>query len=190
MLMGKIGDDHHKCLGYFSVRFIEASKKWIMLYTCSSAQDPKDPRASYNANNGERGVYLRRADFPWGPWSAPQLILQPDRPNAYCSFMYNKADDYDDNYKGEGFNRVCNPRRVKKRLRLRNPREESVRDLRHLRDKDRYTERAWGGEYAPFLLPSRYAKSSSDGETTLYYSLSTWNPYQVVLMKTRLNLNQ
>ena len=47
------------------------------------------------------------------------------------------------------------------------------------------TKRGWGGEYAPILLPSRYAKVSTN-EATLYFLMSTWNPYQVMLMKTQV----
>ena len=42
---------------------------------------------------------------------------------------------------------------------------------------------AWGGEYASFLLPSQYDEYA-DGRLTLYFVMSTWNPYQVVEMKT------
>ena len=62
-----------------------------------------------------------------------------------------------------------------------NPLEESVRDGQDT------AERAWGGEYAPFLLPSRYIKTDATG-TTFYFEMSTWDPYQVVLMRTHLSI--
>jgi hypothetical protein len=40
----------------------------------------------------------------------------------------------------------------------------------------------WGGEYDSFLIPS-YTRVSGN-ETRLYFVMSTWNPYQVVLMRT------
>jgi hypothetical protein len=50
--------------------------------------------------------------------------------------------------------------------------------------------RNFGGEYAPFLLPSGYEKyDNSKGTVTLYYSLSTTNPYQTVLMDLTVNLH-
>ena len=42
----------------------------------------------------------------------------------------------------------------------------------------------WGGEYAPYVI-DRYT-TGTDGRTTLYFVLSTWNPYNTVLMKTTL----
>ncbi len=66
----------HKCLGYFSVRFIESVQKWVMLYTCTASRD----------NTWPRGIYMRSATIPWGPWSTPARIFDPD--DGYCRFMY------------------------------------------------------------------------------------------------------
>jgi len=43
-----------------------------------------------------------------------------------------------------------------------------------------------GGIYAPYVIP-RYSRGSTQS-TTIYYTLSTWNPYQVVLMKSTLRI--
>jgi uncharacterized protein DUF4185 len=43
-----------------------------------------------------------------------------------------------------------------------------------------------GGEYAPYVV-ERFTKVQ-DSELNLYYVLSTWNPYVVVLMKSRLEI--
>jgi hypothetical protein len=44
-----------------------------------------------------------------------------------------------------------------------------------------------GGEYAPYVV-ERWTKVQGS-ELNLYYVLSTWNPYVVVLMKSRLKVN-
>src|SRR5579863_2696355 len=44
-----------------------------------------------------------------------------------------------------------------------------------------------GGSYAPYVV-ERWTKVQN-GELNLYYVLSTWNPYVVVLMKSRLKVN-
>lgn len=49
-------------------------------------------------------------------------------------------------------------------------------------------ERVWGGEYAPYLIP-RFTTGDDSG-TTIYYLMSTWNPYQVVLMRSRLEIER
>jgi hypothetical protein len=162
----QFGAGFHKSLGYYSVRFIEGWRKWTMLYTCND-----DASAGYNKDNGPRGVYLRTADVPWGPWSAPRLILKAA--DAYCAFMHNQAADFNNDCKNKGVNPV----------------EESVRGNVPLERigacPKGATTRGWGGEYAPLLLPSRYARVQGN-QMTLYFLMSTWNPYQVILMRTVL----
>ncbi|MGZ3635923.1 MAG: hypothetical protein ACXWMH_05480 [Syntrophales bacterium] len=43
-----------------------------------------------------------------------------------------------------------------------------------------------GGAYAPYVV-ERWTKLQ-DSELNAYYVLSTWNPYVVVLMKSRLRV--
>ncbi|WP_346925513.1 RICIN domain-containing protein [uncultured Arthrobacter sp.] len=45
-------------------------------------------------------------------------------------------------------------------------------------------EREWGGEYGPYQFED--LATGSGLETTIYYTLSTWNPYTTVLMKSTL----
>jgi hypothetical protein len=46
----------------------------------------------------------------------------------------------------------------------------------------------WGGEYGPYMIPQKFVLDSETGEETIYFVLSTWNPYEVVLMKSELKL--
>ncbi|MFE8598942.1 DUF4185 domain-containing protein [Archangium violaceum] len=48
-------------------------------------------------------------------------------------------------------------------------------------------EEEWGGEYGPYLIP-RYFEEEPGGVLSLVYTMSSWNPYQVHLMRTRLGL--
>lgn len=45
-------------------------------------------------------------------------------------------------------------------------------------------EYEWGGEYGPYQFKGM--AKGSNYRTTIYYTLSTWNPYTVVLMKSTL----
>ena len=65
--------NYHKCLGYFSVRYLEATRKWAMLYTCGNA----DEMLHRPLRTNSRGVFLRTATRPWGEWSEPQRIFDP-----------------------------------------------------------------------------------------------------------------
>ena len=45
-------------------------------------------------------------------------------------------------------------------------------------------EDEWGGEYGPYMLPAFF--TGSGNATTIYFTMSTWNPYEVMLMKSTL----
>ncbi|MER3376208.1 MAG: RICIN domain-containing protein [Allomuricauda sp.] len=45
-------------------------------------------------------------------------------------------------------------------------------------------ENEWGGEYGPYQFEN--LAKGNEYETTIYYTMSTWNPYTVVLMKSTL----
>lgn len=45
-------------------------------------------------------------------------------------------------------------------------------------------ENEWGGEYGPYQF-EHFAVGDAQS-TTIYFTMSTWNPYQVILMKARL----
>ncbi len=47
-------------------------------------------------------------------------------------------------------------------------------------------EETWGGEYGPYMI-ERFTRIDGD-MMTIYYLMSTWNPYTVVLMKSQLNI--
>lgn len=114
-----------------------------------------------------RGVYFTTAPSPWGPWEEPVRIFNPA--NGYCDFMHDVRAGL-----GVG---VCPSSGT-------NESEEGRRGAPEAQcGPSGMLCRAWGGEYAPFLLPGRY--SVRQGATVpIYFQLSTWNPYQVILMRT------
>jgi len=147
----KYGKGYHRCVGEFSVQYDSSLKKWMMMYACGN-----DPQI-YNPRNG-RGIFLRMADAPWGPWSSPRLVFDPG--TGYCRFMH--AQDPSGCAAGSP-----------------NPADLGFRVPGNAK------KNAWGGEYASFLLPPRY-NEYADGRLSLYFVMSTWNPYQVVEMKTEI----
>lgn len=48
-------------------------------------------------------------------------------------------------------------------------------------------ENEWGGEYGPYMF--KELATGSDNRTTIYFTMSVWNPYVAVLMKTELTVN-
>jgi hypothetical protein len=125
------------CVGELSVSYNRFIRQWLMLYNCFLPQ--------------WRGINLRTADQPWGPWSDAQLIFHPWDDQGYCHFMHaswrqNKCDEVHD------------------------PGRENV----------------WAGEYGPYQFEDFAV--GDDSTTTIYFTMSTWNPYTVVLMKAQLKL--
>ena len=49
-------------------------------------------------------------------------------------------------------------------------------------------EYQWGGDYGPYQFPEYATSTDSTTNTTIYFTQSTWNPYNVVLMKSKLQL--
>jgi hypothetical protein len=127
---------HHEVVGEFSVAYLEPVKRYVMLY---------------NADN-PRGITLRSAPAPWGPWSEGTIVFDPWRDHGYGRFMHISTK-----FKTNG-DRLSDPKR----------------------------DEEWGGEYGPFLM-TRFT-TGSDHRCRIFYTMSTWNPYQVVVMQSDLQL--
>ena len=65
------------CMGELGVEWNRFVKRWVMIYNCLN-HTPANPR----------GIYMRFAEQPWGPWSAPQTIFNPMRDAGYCHFIH------------------------------------------------------------------------------------------------------
>lgn len=126
-------DLQNPCVGEFSVSYNKFIKKWIMMYNCGNP----------------RGINLRTADNPWGPWTKPQVIFEPWEDGGYCEFMHTSWD---------------------------------FRNCDDVSDPNRQNE--WGGEYGPYQF--EHFATGDENSTTIYFTLSTWNPYTVILMKAKL----
>ena len=122
------------CVGEFSVTYNPFIKKWIMLYNCLAPW---------------RGINLRTADQPWGPWAEPQILYHPERDGGYCYYIHQSWE---------------------------------VKKCDNVQDKNR--DNAWGGEYGPYQIAN--LATGDKNETTIYFTMSTWNPYTVVLMEAKL----
>ena len=100
------------------------------------------------------GVWFAYASEPWGPWSAPQLIFNAKRDGAMGSFIHDPT--IVPNPPGDGLNGPT------------------------IGANDPFTTR--GGPYSPYLI-ERFIRVSGN-KLSIYYTLSTWNPYTVVEMRT------
>jgi hypothetical protein len=113
----------------------------------------------YNCSS-PRGVVFRTAPEAWGPWSLPRLLFDPRVDGGYCVFMHDAHPE-----------KHCPPGSP-------NPGDALI-------TRDQGGANAYGGEYGPYVIDA-FTRGDPSGRTTIYFTLSTWNPYQVVLMKAGL----
>ncbi len=116
------------CAAEISVRWNYYLEKWIMLYNCELCNT--------------RGVIVRLADTPWGPWSAPEIIFDPE--DGYGKFIHEPGKD-------------------------------------NLNDPTRDGHEDKGHEYGPYQM-APYSTGIKGRYTKIYFTMSTWNPYQVMQM--------
>jgi hypothetical protein len=111
-------------------------------------------------SSGTRGVHFTYAQEPWGPWAAPQLIFNDIRDDAYGKFIHNPS--IVPNPPGDGLNGPT------------------------IGPNDPYTTP--GGSYAPMMV-ERFTRVAGD-TLKIYYALSTWNPYTIVMMRSEFKITR
>ena len=154
-------------IGEFSVAWNDFLNKWIMLY---------------NFGNPSRGINFRVADYPWGPWSKNVVLFNPgeDKDKGYCYFMHRKWEwEREQNPPLEHCDYVYDGVKIDT--------ETGQETKCNVNGEQVNRKDVWGGEYGPFII-NRYTTGVQDQKTTIYFTLSTWNPYQKVLMKTTLTV--
>jgi hypothetical protein len=65
------------CMGEIGVEWNPFVQRWVILYNCGN-NTPANPR----------GIYMRLAEQPWGPWTTPQTIFNPLRDGGTCVFIH------------------------------------------------------------------------------------------------------
>lgn len=128
---------------------------------------------TYNSGN-PRGIMLRHAPHPWGPWSAARTIFDPGWGSGptqpvgagYGAFMHISWDAHVD---GDPNKPLL-------------PHVDQVQDDAFLTGR---RDNESGGEYGPYQI-TRFSTGEADRVCDLYYTMSTWNPYQSMLMRTRI----
>jgi len=108
------------------------------------------------------GILFSYSATPWGPWSDPQLLFNARSNGALGQFIHDPGITPDDGLAGPVIGKgQKNPAAVH------------------------------GGAYAPYMI-ERWTRvrrrSAEDRVVDIYYVLSLWNPYVVVLMTSRLQV--
>jgi hypothetical protein len=156
-------------IGQMTISWVDNLNRWVMLYGGDAA--PMFANAIFRDDinkakpNPQGSLYIRLSDHPWGPWTKPQQLLAAGNsdPKAQPNGQYSQGGLLAHNNC-----RTDTCARYDPAYRL---------DIRNNNN---------GVLYAPSIIdPWTTAHETS---TDLYWFVSTWNPYQVVLMKTTLSL--
>lgn len=113
----------------------------------------------YNCGEARSQIMLRTADRPWGPWSQPQVLFDAADDKGFCHFM-----------NGDSVQQV------------------SASDTPCQAVSDPHDPEVAGDPYAPYLI-AKFSRGVAGSHSDIYFMMSTWNPYNVVLMKARLKLH-
>ena len=113
---------------------------------------------TYDSREPNRGIAFSYSRTPWGPWSEPQIIFNATRDGALGKFIHDPSSNPNDGLAGPVIGK----------------------------DNKANPGAVHGGAYAPYVV-ERWTRLRG-AELDLYYVLSTWNPYVVVLMKSRLRV--
>jgi hypothetical protein len=115
----------------------------------------------YNCWGIPPGIRFQVAPEPWGPWSTTtQVLFEPRQDLGYRHFIHEP-----------GYDTAVDPWTLTAPLYPAGPSRQGE----------------YGGAYGPYVL-NRFTIGQPLRSTTLYFVLSTWNPYQVVLMKSTLRI--
>jgi len=154
-----------------SVAWIEPLKKWVMLYGGGITVLPSPPLPScgvlelftrYECKQVEVGkgsVYLRTADQPWGPWTPPQVVIDGGDPAVPGSGQYGPG----------GL--------------LHHPACTDPGCATHTQTAA-YHPDEYGFFYAANIIEPW--TRAVDGGVDIYWNVSTWDPYRVALLRTRI----
>jgi hypothetical protein len=123
------------------------------------------------------GIYFSYASEPWGPWSTPQQIYNPCEAAIYEQGFGNFI-----RYTAASANNPCSA--VTSGTGPQGPIIGAGPDpfVTGNVSGGSVTSRR-GAVYAPFQI-ERFASVGDDGVLSIYFNMSTWNPYTVVLMES------
>jgi hypothetical protein len=145
-----------------SVQYEPRLSLWLMTYDGGKQQkEIGDP-------NHVQGIYFSYATDPWGPWNPPQLIYNPARDGGYGKYINNPDLTIAPN----------NPYATT--ARTGGPQGPTIGKNDPCTDP--------GHVYAPFMI-HRFNKIDPNYSTlSLYYTMSTWNPYTPLLVRSEFSI--
>jgi hypothetical protein len=199
-----------KSVNEIDIKWVPELRKWIMLYGGDvhfSTPPPPNDQPRHGA------IHMRMAEFPWGPWSPPTPLLWREQMRGYFDCDALKPTSGDCPWGGTGWC-GCDPRTYDVGTWKLGPSGAIPGCTKTLTEPvqpntafDPSGSSCWyappfqlfanwnqrGLLYAAELIPSWTNAGPANLTTllrpvTLYFLVSTWMPYQVVLAAADLNV--
>jgi hypothetical protein len=178
------------------IKWIKEIKKWVMLYGGDSPDWGGPPMTMDQPRHG--AIHMRTADFPWGPWSRPAPLLWREQMGRYY-----QCDAYDDTIP-QGCDRKTFPPPTyptgdwepsitsftgsspfqDAQCQTTHPRPAASPNPNPISPFCPFLSQR-GSMYSANMLPTwtRFVDGGpgATSTTTIYFAVSTWYPYDVVL---------
>ncbi len=148
---------------YASVIYSQTLGLWIMMFDAAGTTPAT-------------GMYVTYAPQPWGPWSTPQLVFNPCRDKGFGTFMFYYYDTAADNDCPSAM-----PAGVTSAPNSSGPAGPTGGD-----QTKNVPTTTRGIAYGPALVERFTVVSGST--LKLFYMMSTWNPYAVVMLESDFNI--
>lgn len=160
-------DPANPTVGNISAFYSRELGLWLMTFDSFNKAQPTT-----------NGAYLTYALHPWGPWAKPQQIFNSCRDHALGTFMRY-------HYATAALN-TCPAAMPPGNTATSGSSGPAGPTIGNQTKNDPQTTR--GGEYAPLMI-ERFTEVE-DNKLKIFYTLSTWNPYAVVLMESDFNIDR
>jgi hypothetical protein len=147
-------------------------RKWVMLYGGDLDDAFLADPANARPEPGPGSIQIRFADHPWGPWSPPQPHLVPGSP-AVAGDLYGPGGVLFHPACQDVPGAACAPSDPHRPFHAFLPGCQSFGFFEP------------GYFYAPNIIDA-WTRPDGAGGVDLYWNVSTWNPYAVLLVRTRL----
>lgn len=164
--------EHHDIVDQMSLTWVDSLKKWVMIYGGGMIRSPSPllPACGVleffarseciDVAMGNGAIRMRSADDPWGPWTPPQDVLvggDPDKNPPEQQFAPGGI--------------------------LRHP--DCVQEnCAESTDWEGVDPREYGFLYGVNII-EQWTRPAGAG-VDLIWNVSTWDPYRVVLLRTRI----
>jgi hypothetical protein len=185
-----------KNVNQMDIKWITALNKWVMVYGGDLADYFNPPTVTDQPRHG--AIHMRTADYPWGPWSRPTPLLWREEMGRYyqcdayndtiptgCDRKASPAPTYPPSDWEPGINGFTGTTLFQDAVcQMNHPKAAPTPNLNPLSPFCPVLSQR-GNLYAPNLLPT-WTNSTDPApgvavSTTIYLTVSTWYPYDIVL---------